>query len=191
LSAGTYDTSAFEPGLTYTVPDRWANMEDLPGHVLLLPPGRDIDGVDAGTADYLGVFHGVTVAAPDCSPEPMRRVGLGSAEIVEALADRPGLEVGRPREVSVADLPGLMIDIELDAKSKAGCRVAGLGRVIPLIIGVGPAELEHAQIPGLRTRLYVLEHRNSNIVIEVSDVATDDRPFDHQSVIRRFRVGQQ
>jgi hypothetical protein len=62
------------------------------------------------------------------------------------------------------------------------------GRVIiPLFIGVGPAEVEHAQAPGLKTRLYALANGDSNVIIEVSDVATDPPFPDRESVADGLR----
>jgi hypothetical protein len=56
----TYKTLMFEPELTYRVPaPGWHNWEDIRGNFLLVPPGNDLSGVDAGTADYLGVYTSV------------------------------------------------------------------------------------------------------------------------------------
>lgn len=187
LSAGTYQTQSFQPSLSYAVPEGWANMEDLAGNFLLLPPGRSNEGVDAGTADYLGIYSGATVSAADCSPQPMPGVGMKPQAIVDALRSRPGLEVTAPHSVSVGGLKGLTIDIETAAGTKAGCSLPDGNRIIPLIIGTGPADLEHAQMPNLKTRLYVLANGDSNVVVEVSDVPTD-KPFtDAESVVEQLR----
>ena len=187
LSGKRYRTETFTPRLTYTGPAGWSNMEDLPGQILLLPPGRGVLGVDPGNVDYLGVSSGTTVAAADCEPVPMPGVGLEPEAIVTALAERPGLDVSAPRKVVVGGRRGLAVDIEWEPDTRAGCKVEGNLTIIPLIIGVGPASLEHSQIPGLRMRLYVLDNGDSNIVIEVSDVENDARPFQFEPVVRSFR----
>lgn len=188
VSGRRYRTTAFVPPITYTTPSGWSNMEDLPGNFLLLPPGRSVEGVDAGTVDYLGVYSGATVAAADCSPKPMRGVGSKPDAVVSALANRPGLTVSDPRAVVVGGLKGIVIAIDLEPDTKAGCKVEGARTIIPLIIGVGPASLEHAQSPGYRTCLYVLanEGDGSNVIVEVSDVEGDKRPFDYERVIREL-----
>jgi hypothetical protein len=56
LSAGTYSSSVFQPAITYRVPAGWGNFEDLPGNLLLIPPGGKLSGVDPGTSDYVGVY---------------------------------------------------------------------------------------------------------------------------------------
>ena len=55
LKAGTYRTTVFELPITYTVPDGWQNLEDLPGNFLLIPPGKNVGGADTGTTDYVSV----------------------------------------------------------------------------------------------------------------------------------------
>lgn len=189
LEGGTqYRTETFTPQLMYSTPAGWSNMEDLQGNFLLLPPNRNIDGVDAGTADYLGIYSGATVSAADCTPAPMPGVGLKPDAVATALAERPGLDVSAPREVVVGGLKGVVIDIGMEPDTKAGCKVDGALRIVPLFIGVGPASVEHAQVVGLQTHLYVLDHGASNVVVEVSDVGSDKLPFHYEQVIEKLRI---
>lgn len=182
-----YRTEIFIPQITYATPAGWSNLEDLPGNFLLLPPGRSIDDVDAGAADYLGIYSGASVSAADCAPEPLPKVGLEPDAVVAALAGRPGLEVTGPRAVVVGGLRGRMVSIGLKPGTTAGCTVEGGLRIVPLFIGVGPASVEHAQVASLRTQLYVLDNGPSNVVVEVSDVGVDKQPFDYEQVIERLR----
>ncbi len=161
-------------------------MEDLPGNFLLLPPGRDLSGVDAGAADYLGVYSGATVAAADCESAAMPGVGLRPKAIATALQQRPGLDTSTPHNVSVGGLHGLVMDIRLAPGTTAGCAVEGGLTIVPLFIGAGPATVEHAQVPGLRTRLYVLANGKSNLILEASDVTADADTFAFEPVIRSF-----
>ncbi len=121
LVAGTYRTTVFETPFTFTVPEGWANYEDLPGTVLLVPPGGSLEGVDIGTSDNLGVAQGVAVAADDCSDAPQGGVGTSAEEIVAALAARDGLLVSDPVAVEVGGLSGLMVDIAYDPKTGGLC----------------------------------------------------------------------
>lgn len=182
-----YRTETFTPRIGYATPAGWSNLEDLRGNFLLLPPGRSIDGVDTGTDDYLGIYSGASVAAADCAPEPMPGVGLEPDAIAAALVERPGLDVSAPRKVTVGGLEGVAVTIEVEPGTTAGCEVEGGLRIIPLFIGVGPASVEHAQVPGLQTHLYVLDNGRSDVVIEVSDVASDKRRFDHDLVVEKLR----
>ena len=192
LAAGTYRTTVFETPFTFTVPDGWANYEDLPGNFLLLPPGGSLDSVDAGTSDYVGIFQGVGVGVASgtvCDAvEP--DVGLDPASMVAALAAREDIVVSDPVPVEVGGLRGLMIDIADDPSSDAGCLdpevpfpiqgiIAGLG---PL--GLGPSYFAHSIGPGVTMRLYILDRGDTNLVIEVDDVATTrGTADDYQSVI--------
>jgi hypothetical protein len=173
LEPGTYETSEFWAPFSYTVPEGWANYEDEPGNFLLVPPGGTLDGVDAGTSDYIGVYMGVNVASADCVEEPAAGVGHSPEAMTAALAGRPGLIVTEPMPVEVGGLSGRMIDIARDPASDAGCHVPDLDEpLLALIIGAGPASLHHAQMSGFTTRLYVLDLvPSSNVVIEISDVA--------------------
>lgn len=191
LEAGTYTTQSLRPQLTYTVPDGWANMDDTPGVFLLLPPGRDQDGADAGSDDYLGVYHAAAVWAGDCSPATEPAVGLKPRAIVEALRDREGLETSAPRRVEVGGLTGLVVDIEAHMTGKEGCSGPESGRVIPLIVGVGQANFGRVQMADMRTRLYVLAYREENVVVEVSDVEADPASFDFESVVDSMRFEQE
>ena len=72
MTAGTYATTEFQAGVAYTVPDGWANYEDLPGNFLLVPPSGTLEGVNAGTSDYIGMYDGIAPASANCDevPEP-------------------------------------------------------------------------------------------------------------------------
>jgi pimeloyl-ACP methyl ester carboxylesterase len=190
LAAGTYHTTAFMTPITYTVPEGWANYEDLPGNFLLVPPGGSLDGVDAGTSDYIGIFLGAAVAA-ECEERAEPGVGLRPTAMAEALAAREGLVVTEPVPVEVGGLPGLMIDIDLDPAQTGGCDVPGMGRMWPLIIGNGPASLHHVQGPTWTTRLYLLDHGITNVVIEVSDNhASPGTLEDYEPVIDALVLGR-
>lgn len=78
------------------------------------------------------------------------------------------------------------MDIRLSSGTKAGCTVEGGLTIVPLFIGVGPASVEHAQVPGLLTHLYVLANGKSNIILEASDVSTDAEAFEFKQVISSF-----
>ena len=67
LQAGSYETTVFGPAITYRVPDGWANYEDTPGNFLLVPPGDDLEGVNAETSDYIGVYTAVAPTRSSCS----------------------------------------------------------------------------------------------------------------------------
>ena len=190
LVPGTHHTSEFWTPISYTVPGGWGNYEDLPGNFLLVPPGSSLDGVDAGTSDYIGIFLNAAVAA-ECEERPAIGVGTTADAMAAALRDREGLVVTEPVPVEVGGLSGVMIDIDLDPGLAGGCFVPELSsRMWPLIIGNGPASLHHVQGPTWTTRLYLLDHGLTNIVIEVSDVyASPGTLADYEPVIDALVFG--
>ena len=172
LAAGTYRTTAFETPFTFTVPDGWANYEDLPGTVLLVPPGGSLEGVDIATSDNVGVAQGVAVAADDCSDTPQGGVSTSAEEIVAALAAREGLVVSDPGAVEVGGLSGLMIDIAYDPEAGGLCSDPEAGLTFtPVTVGIGPASFSFGQFEGFTTRLYLFDTPGGTIVIDVVDVA--------------------
>ena len=146
LAAGTYRTTVFETPFTFTVPEGWSNYEDLPGNFLLLPPGGDIYGVDAGTSDFVGIYQGVGLGAnsgTNCDAVEIGP-GLDPASMVAALAAREGIIVSDPVPIEIGGLPGLMIDIVDDPSSDAGCRDPEVPFPIKgVIAGLGPLGLVH------------------------------------------------
>jgi hypothetical protein len=188
--AGTYTTTTFRAGLSYTVPDGWANFEDLPGQVLLIPPGGSLRDIDAGTSDYLSVNQGVAVVDAGCRSAFEPGTGRSAEAMTAALAERPGIVVSQPEPIEVGDLHGLMIDIVVDPEWTGGCP-GWDGPIVPLIIGAGPAELEHAAVPGQTTRLYVLDFDATNIVVEVEDVDGSSGTIDdYLSIISDLKIGR-
>jgi hypothetical protein len=169
LPAGTYSTTRFQPALTYTVPDEWDNEEDLTGNFLLLPPGGDLAGVDAGTSDYIGVYTSVT-PDPGCAAGPD---SLLPQAIAMCLAQNPTLQTTEPKAVDIGGLKGDVLDIT--ATSGGGS----------LIDGIPPSDFEHGIGPGLTIRLYLLEFGSGSLAIEVDDVGSADLDS-YSAVIEKF-----
>jgi hypothetical protein len=173
LAPGAYRTTVFSTPFTFTVPDSWANYEDLPGNFLLVPPGGSLEGVDAGSSDYIGMYMGVAVGNPDGTHCDAPRPGVGheAASMAAAYKMYPGIIASDALPVEVGGLSGFVIDLAFDPSSEAGCQPSDLPHPIrPFLVGTGPAGLNHVVIPGSTTRLYLLDLPTTNIVIEVADV---------------------
>ncbi len=76
LAPGTYASSEFETPFRYTVPEGWANDEDLPGNFLLLPPSGDLPGVNNDTSEFIGLYDGVAPASANCDEAPEPDIGV-------------------------------------------------------------------------------------------------------------------
>lgn len=169
LSAGTYTTTSFQPTLTYTVPDYWSNYEDLPGNFLLVPDGGDLDGVDAGTSDYIGIYTSVR-AVDGCGAGLVPGVGTSPDDIAKALRRTPGLVVTEPAPAVVGGLEGLVLDLTMEPGWTQGCEDVGSSPVVPLYKGTSPSDFEHAMIEGLTMRLFLLARGAETVAIEINDV---------------------
>ncbi len=185
LDAGKYTTEVFQPTLTYSVPAGWDNEEDLSGNFLLLPPGEDLAGVDAGTSDYIGVYTRVR-ASGGCDGLT-DAAGITPQEIAAAIRHDRDLEVTQPRQTVVGGLRGLVMDIELIQNPSEECRSFGeAGHAVPLILGVHPSSLDHAMVDGLTMRLYLLAYDGGSLAIEVDDVHQGRNLEDYSELIRDF-----
>jgi hypothetical protein len=181
LTGGTYRTTVFEPPLTITVPEGWTNLEDLPDSFLLLPSGGIIDAL----GDSISVKRGVAVSDATCQERPEPDVGISAEAMAAELAGRDGLLVSEPMPVEVGGLSGLMIDIAYDVESGAGCQYEGYPvTLVPLIMDIDPGGFVHTQEgDDYTTRLYLLDHGDTNIVIEVQDVPDSSGTTDEYATI--------
>ena len=171
LEAGTYTTRAFKTPLTYTVPDGWANFEDLPGNFLLVPPGGSNDGVDAGTSDYIGVYHGVAPVSGECEERPEASVARTPEAIGAWYANHPGLVVSERAAVTIGGLEGVALDLAMTDGDAGVCDIPELGEFVPILVGVGPAALTHVLNDSFTMRLYLLGAPTGEVIaIEIDDL---------------------
>ncbi|HLY50787.1 MAG TPA: hypothetical protein VKR21_16485 [Solirubrobacteraceae bacterium] len=168
VQAGTYTTKTFYPYMTYTVPAGWSDMEDLPGNFVLIPPGATLDGINAGTSDYLGVY--AAVAAPDhCLGQPSDTVPQTFDGLLGWLKHDPAIIVSNVKEVTIGGLSGTVLDTRMRGTKGDGCPD---GVWADLIVGVDNSSLVHSvgPDPATRTRLYLLRNGTEVLAIEVADV---------------------
>jgi hypothetical protein len=189
LVAGTYQTSIFAPQITYVVGDGWANYEDLPGNFLLVPPGNDLAGVNAGTSDYIGIYSSIAVADAGCVEQGAPGVGTTPSDIAAELTGRLGLTTTPPEPVSVGDLEGVVFDIRLADDWSDVCPFAPDLPLVPLIIGVPPSGLLHVMIPELTLRLYLLDRSGSTLAIEVNDLSGGENLNGYSAIIDQITFG--
>lgn len=166
LEAGQYQTSSFQPRVTYTVPAGWTNFEDLPGNFWLFLQQDSQDGVLGGS--YLGIYQNVHAAAINCAEDWQEGVGTTPSELVAWYESVPGLIVSEPKTVTVGGLDGLQIDLALEPGVDT-CRY-GPYKGIPLIIGDGVSSLHHVILKQLNLRLVILAWRKGNVTLEITNV---------------------
>jgi hypothetical protein len=169
LPAGTYSTQVFDPQITYTVNEGWGNYEDLPGNFLLVPPGQSLDGVNADTSDFIGIYSGVAAAAASCDEAPEPTAGRTAEGMAGWYTSDPGLDA-TSEPASIGGLDGFVVDIALDPAWTGSCPFAHAGEpLVPILVGTGPAGLHHVLNASFSMRLYLLDYRERVVGIEVVD----------------------
>ncbi len=193
LEAGTYSTTVFGLGLTYTVTEGWGNFEDLPGQVAFVPPHGDTDAVNAGLSDYVGVVDSVAPASADCEEHAQDGVDATVEAMLEWYASLEGLAMTTPMPTTIGGLAGYVTDLTIADGYVKGCPYVGFEGIpmVPLIISVPPADLHHVVMDGVATRLYLLSGPEGQpIAIEVNDVPGLDSFDDMDAVIQTFEFGR-
>ena len=125
LTGGTYASVEFQAGVTYTVPDGWANYEDLPGNFLLVPPSGTLEGVNAGTSDYIGMYDGTAPASANCDEVPEPGIETTPEAMAEWYVSLAGLDTTEPSPVHLGGLMGRVFDVALAKGHEEGCPYPG------------------------------------------------------------------
>jgi hypothetical protein len=193
LPIGMGATRELRPRVVYRISeDGWTNVKDYPGNYVLLPPGGDVPGINAGTSDYLAVFTSVYPLRRRCATEEQLlsgqpRVERAAAGIAHELSDRPGVVGPDPQPVEIGTLKGFLVDLRIERGWTGHCFFDDRPTV-PMIGGLPPSELIHVLQPGFSYRYYFLDHRGSTLAIEIQDTGRDDLDAYHE-VVETFRFG--
>jgi hypothetical protein len=192
LDAGTYETTSFEPKLSYTVPQGWSNEEDLPGNVLLQRAADSQEGDWGGS--YVGIYQNVHAPAL-CSEEAQPGVGASAAELAAWYRTVPGLEIVTEAPASLGGLSGIALDFRVSDDWKSTCPLGGFLHAVPVIIGGGVSDLYHAAGAPLEIRLIVLDWRGGNVAVEVTALRAQQSLNDYfggagaAAVVDSFKFG--
>jgi len=173
-----YTTVEFSPAITYEAPSEgWRNFEDLYGNFLLVPPGNDLEGVDAGTSDYISVFRGVlptTLTSPRCGADwPLgTEAGPTPQEMVNYYRSQKNLDVSNVHKAKVGGRSGVVLDLQaapglpLDHCREGGTKV----EVNQVISGIEGSSFDHGVINDMTMRLYLLRDHERVMGIEITDI---------------------
>jgi hypothetical protein len=186
LTAGGYHTQAFRPGLRYVVPGGWQNMEDLDANVELLPPRSALSGVDAGTADYIGVYRDVTLE-DGCDTGPVPGLADTPAGMMQHLRRRPDLVVARVRTVRIGGLTGQVADLRQRPTWRRTCPYSDGRPLSSVLVGIADHGLDHPIVPKQTMRLYLLAFHGTVIAVEVEDVRSAGHLAAYSRVVSTFR----
>jgi hypothetical protein len=186
VAAGTYTTQIFDPTLSYTVPAGWANMEDTPGNFLLLPPKQSLEGVNAGTSDYIGVYTSVFPVNGCDTPDGDV---VTPAQYVRWMTKNPGLVVTGDQAVSVGGLSGRVVDLRVAKTWKETCEGSNIPTVT-LESGSSPSSLIHGILKGMAWRMYLLSYHGSVLAVEVDDIHDAHLLDTYSNVVNTFDFHQ-
>jgi hypothetical protein len=185
IPAGRYTTKIFTPQLTYTVPAGWSNLEDTPGNFLLVPPGGHLEGVNAGTSDFIGVYTSVVPIA-GCKSSPPPGVDITPPAFSRWLRNHPGFSATKAHPTTVGGLHGVVVDLRVVKGWKKTCPYSNGTPVVPLMAGRIPSGLDHNLIPGQATRLYLLAFDAGVLAIEVVDIKDAGHLDSYSQVVQDF-----
>jgi hypothetical protein len=169
LPAGTYTSLAFQPAVTFTVPDGWVLAADSPLYLALQPAGNDTIGVH--------LFRDPAAASqdPTCPASAEPGVGGTSSALTAWIRERPGLIVTAPTMATVGGLPGTSLDVALKADWTQSCPFANGIPSVPLFNS--PA-IDHWVVVGNeRLRAYFLDLPGGGTVVVDQD-AFDGAQFE-------------
>jgi hypothetical protein len=198
LAAGDiHTTAAFVPAISYSAPGAgWFNYEDTAGNFLLVPPGNDLPGVNAGTSDFIGVYRAVAPSRfdqlPACSTALVPKIAPTPDAMMSWLGRQSALTVSPPSSVTVGGLHGLVTDVRRKPGARLPtCREGGDSVTVFLLFsGVPPSSLDHGVIIGMTMRLYLLSHHGQVLAVEVDDLdRAPGKLADYSAVVERLRFG--
>jgi hypothetical protein len=195
IDAGTYKSQYFTPrldagagaawvpdfgGLTYWVPDGWANSADFPERFSLTP-----------TADYAlegqggpETFHEIglhwqyaaTAQNADCTSEELTSVPRTVDGLVDWIRGLPSLDARAPSEITIHGLHGRRLDVGVSPSWTASCP----GETQPIAVFLteaGDAGDTFVLVGSARARLVFLDLGGGDIVM-IDVYSSDPSRFD-------------
>ena len=185
LDAGTYQSqyiaprldpgAAWDPhfgGLTYTVPEGWANSNDAPDSFELVPGTEMPPVAETDRRRNIGVWSQPTAMTQDrpCSDEVQPGVGRTVGDLTTWLGTVDGLITTAPTPITIDGRAGQSLDIRLDPSWTASCEGASERFLTYLNPGLGVGEDQ-------RERLILLDLGEGDVVaigVWTRDQATFD-----------------
>lgn len=179
LPSGTYASSAFQPAVTFTLPDGWAIAGDASKSFQLSPVGNEIDGI------YL--FRDVSAASQDASCPDQEAPGVGrtSSELIAWIRSLPGLTVSNPAMASIGTLPATSVDVGIRDGWKQSCSFANGSPTVPLFYG-GASGFRWVVYGTERMRLFIADlPRGGTVVVNIDTV---DGPYIEQLIAQALPI---
>lgn len=186
LAAGTYQSRAFQPQLTFTVPDGWLLAADTPDYLAIQPVDSDAIGIH--------LFRDPSAASQDAACPQSAEPGVGklSTDLASWIRGRPGFVTSNPRLAEVGGLRGVELDVGIVASWTASCPFANGAPTVPLFVGKD-ADLRWVVAGSERLRLSLLDVPGGGTVVVDIDAfdgqLMDDLVSRATPIVQGFRFG--
>lgn len=169
LPAGPQVTSAFQPSVSFTLPEGWEKPLDTDLMVTLRPAGSEVD--------TLNLFRDARAAlqADDCARGIEPGVGATSSELAAWIQEQPGLVVSSPALASLGGLRGVAIDVAIRDGWTASCPFANGNPTVPLITGPSGASYHWVAYGDEKLRMYILDLPDGGTVTVMVDTVLGDQ----------------
>ncbi|HJW22681.1 MAG TPA: hypothetical protein VJ506_09650 [Candidatus Limnocylindrales bacterium] len=158
LPAGTYQSRAFQPQLTFTLPAGWWVAADSADFLQLAPVDSDQLGI------YLFRDPSAASQATACPLSPEPGVGGLSTDLSTWIRGRPGFVTSNPRLAQVGGLRGVELDVGIVDSWTASCPFANGAPTVPLFVDE-PARLRWVVAGSERLRLSLLDVPGGGTVV--------------------------
>lgn len=199
LDAGTYKSQFIAPlqdpgaewnpvfgGVTYTVPDGWANSADWPERFELVPASEVRPATEADGSRNIGLFQQPTAVQP-CSDALVTGVSRTVDALVTWLGTVPGLITTASTAITIDGHPGKMLDVRMDPAWTKTCE--GDPDTSPIV-----THLRELAIRGGQVERVILLDLGGGDVIAIAIWTRDQATFDTfvpqaMPVIESFKFG--
>jgi hypothetical protein len=183
LPAGTYTSQAFQPPVTFTLPEGWSKPADTASYLELRPAGSELAGIFLFRDPYAASQD------PACPATPEPGVGRTSSELAAWIRARPGLDVSDPRLASIGGLSGVALDAGIVAGWTESCPFANGIPTVPLITSP-EAGYNWVVAGGERLRLFLLDvPGGGTVVVDIDDFTgelVEDLLADAMPIVNSF-----
>jgi hypothetical protein len=185
LDAGTYQSQYIAPrldpgatwepvfsGLTYSVPEAWANSNDAPESYELVPATEMPPVAETDRRRNIGIFTQPTAMSQDrpCSDQIEPGVGRTVGDLTTWLGGLNGLVTTAPTPITIDGHAGQSIDIQLDPAWTATCEGSTERLLTYLNPGLAVGEDQHERL--------ILLDLGDNDVVAIVVWTRDQATFD-------------
>jgi hypothetical protein len=185
LASGQTDWTPRYAGVTFTVPDGWANFADWPNW-FGLGRGADFAGLAKGewTPDFVELVTNAMAEsqATPCSNTPASGVGNTPGSVVRFIGGLSSLQVTTPTAITIDGKAGLTMDIVVSKQPTKLC--GGTDAVVEFVLGepwIPPTENPDVSTDGMRVgekqRLILIDAGGgvtTAVIIHVADASRFD-----------------